>query len=550
MASRWPRVCIALLVLATLGCFDAMNDHVAGGGGVETTEGNLASLSGAPTGARVSLIPADFDALRDTLPDSLTVLADAKGKYLFRGLEPGRYNLEAHLPSAGTRCFRPGVVIAKGDRTIAGTDTLTAPGRLRLSWDGVRSGVLTQIGRLFRLDLAGLETDSGGITLDSLPAGLLPPFYYAAAADSTPRIWTDSVRIAPGMLDSVPVREEWAHSAVLTWDASSFPPDSLEGYPLLVRLTSPEFPFGEASPVGSDIRFTTMDGDPLPHAVERWDSAAGQAEIWVRLKARPGGGYDSLRMDWGSASSASPAGSVFDSAYGHAGIWHLAQTGSDTVGSMEDAGPFGLRTTRVDLTNESLGAIGIAQRFDGVGAYAYAADAAQMQKPSQLCVSAWIAPDTTGISTGTPVQDRTVLSKWQETDSTGFILYYLPHYNGIRLTLGFGSKASHLDASLPKDSVEKWHLLAATYDGTEAAIWWDGKELLRWPLGPGDLGANTRDILIGARASANPGEAVDFFRGHMDEARVLLSVPSKSWLELDYRTQKPGAGIIGFQQLK
>ena len=233
MASRPTRICLALALLAVLaaaGCFnaqtDAIDDNVdlAGGGGMETTEGNLASLAGAPTGARVSLIPVGFNALRDTLADSMTVLTDSNGVYQFRGLVPGRYNLEAHLPSAGTRCFRPGVVIAKGDRTIAGTDTLTAPGRLRLSWEGSRRGVLTQNGRLFRLELTGKKADSGGITLDSLPAGQLPPFTFTDLVDSASYLWTDSVRIAPGMLDSVPIRED---SVPIPNDSVPIPNDSV-----------------------------------------------------------------------------------------------------------------------------------------------------------------------------------------------------------------------------------------------------------------------------------------------------------------------------------
>jgi hypothetical protein len=565
MASRRTRIGLTLAVLAALavaGCFDSESDRIAGGGGVETTEGNVVAVGTAlvgPAGARVSLIPAEFDPLRDRLPDSLTVVADAKGAYRFRGLAPGRYNLEAYLPSAGTRCFRPGVVIAKGDRTIEGTDTLTAPGRLHLGWDGVKRGVLTQKGRNFRLDLTGSDADAGGILLDSLPAGLLPPFFFTLSSDPDPsdsatRLFTDSVRIAPGILDSIPFQEEWAHSAVLTWDASSVPPDSLDGYPLLVRLTRPEFPFGDASHAGTDLRFTTMDGNPLPFSVESWDSAAGHAEIWVRLKAQPAGNPGTLRMDWGSASSASPTGSVFDSASGYAGVWHFAQAGSGGSGLTADSGPFFLRTATVGLTPDPLGAIGAAQRFDGVGAYAYAANVASVQKPSHMYVSAWIAPDTTGIPTGTPPQDRAIISKWDDADSTGFILEYLPHFNGIRLYMGFGGKASNLDANLPKDSLPNaaaWHLVAATYDGNEAAIWWDGKELLRWTFGPGDLPANTRDIMIGARRITLPVDStVDFFRGRMDEARMLFTVPSKTWLELDYRTQKPGANMIGFQQLK
>src|SRR4051812_10466453 len=53
-------------------------------------------------------------------------------------------------------------------------------------------------------------------------------------------------------------------------------------FPVLVRLTSANFPFSQAKGNGRDIRFAKADGSPLPFEIERWDSARAQADIWVR----------------------------------------------------------------------------------------------------------------------------------------------------------------------------------------------------------------------------------------------------------------------------
>src|SRR4051812_9694853 len=172
-------ICVTLaLAGAICGCFQSNPSEAAGGGGMETTEGSIASLGGAPAGTRVSLIPAGFDPLRDSLPDSLTTTADSAGHYAFRGLDAGRYNLEAFRPQDGWRCFRAGIEVKRGKRITPERDTLRAPGRALLHWDGARKGILLQVGRRFRRDLRGAGPDSGGVLLDSLPAGLLPPYVF------------------------------------------------------------------------------------------------------------------------------------------------------------------------------------------------------------------------------------------------------------------------------------------------------------------------------------------------------------------------------------
>jgi hypothetical protein len=293
-----------------------------------------------------------------------------------------------------------------------------------------------------------------------------------------------------------------------------------------------------------------MAGDPLPHAVENWDSAAGRAEIWVRLKARPGEAFGALRMDWGNPAVAYRAGSVFGSVAGSVSIWHLDE--KTAGGLLEDAGPFPLRTSAVDLAPESQGVIGSAQRFDGIGAYASAVGVEPAQTPSRLCVSAWIRVDTAGlvggVFQGNPALRWTILSNWRESDSTGFILEYLQGYDELILTLGFGSKLSRVVVPpLENPPFETWRLVGATYDGTEATIWLDGKPIASQVAGPGDLPLPFREYLIGARGEPNAAKA-GFFRGKIDEARVFRSVPRRAWLDLDFTSQQPGSRLLRFQK--
>lgn len=551
----------AALLLTTMamgGCFSAKPEDVAGGGGVETTEGNLASLAGSPAGARITAIPADFDPSRNSLPDSLTVTADSLGAYRFKGLLPGRYNIEAWHPKYGTRCFQAGLALGKGARIAV--DTLAAPGRLRLRWDGSRKGILHQQGRNFRLSLGGLESDSGGVILDSLPAGVLPPFsFVASAADTAKRKWTDSVAVTSGGLAEILAYGEWAHQARIDLDPGSMPGDTLAGFPMLVRLSRPAFAFTEAEVAGADLRFSTPAGEPLAYAIERWDTAAGRAEIWVRMKTlQMGGAGHAMLMHWGNPGAAAPslgnAATVFDTADGHVGVWHMDETGAGNA-SLRDATRNSLKTIAKQLASETSdsAAIGTSQVFDGKAGYAYAQDEETLQRKGPLMLSAWIAPGFAGES-GNP---RTILAKWEASDSAGYILGFTGSGKTLRFTIGIKpegggpNRVFRLEAEPPDFAAGEWHQVAATYDGVTAAIWWDGVQLAGQAAGPGTLPTTARDIVIGALGDADPLNAeFDFFQGRMDEARVGRTVRTAAWLGLEYATQRPGASVLHIQKTK
>src|SRR5258706_8829652 len=80
----------------------------------------------------------------------------------------------------------------------------------------------------------------------------------------------------------------WKHSGwiwlITTPEGADLPASaSLEGFPVLVRLTADTFDFSQANPDGSDLRFTTAAGKPLAFEIEDWNAKLGSADIWVRV---------------------------------------------------------------------------------------------------------------------------------------------------------------------------------------------------------------------------------------------------------------------------
>ena len=116
--------------------------------------------------------------------------------------------------------------------------------------------------------------------------------------------------------------------------------DTVEGFPLLVRLDSANFPWEGADGRGRDVRFADTLGNNLHFEIERWDSTARRAEIWVRMPVVNGNSQgQALTLYWGndSAASYSSGPEVFPRAEGYRGVWHLQENAGRTANGFRDA---------------------------------------------------------------------------------------------------------------------------------------------------------------------------------------------------------------------
>jgi hypothetical protein len=149
----------------------------------------------------------------------------------------------------------------------------------------------------------------------------------------------------------------WSRYRTITVNAS-VTQGALTNYPVLVRLANTGVAAGsnvltDALPNGADVRFTDSTGlTALSYEIDSWSSSG--AAIWVRLPSVPASGTAKIRLYWGKSgsTSASNAGSVFDSAGGFVGVWHLGNasgisarpnsiTGAPAATPSNDVGSFG-----------------------------------------------------------------------------------------------------------------------------------------------------------------------------------------------------------------
>lgn len=535
--------CLALGILA--GCFETEAPAAGGGGGVETTTGGrLVSLSEVPPKAELKLIPAGYDPRSATFPESLITRSDDSGRYAFRGIAPGLYNLQAWQPEDGAASFRTGIRVTAKAHTAIPMDTLRPTGKLRLLWEEIRPGFVFIPGTLVSHAITTEEIVSEQILIDSLPAGRIPPSFHAASLpDMAIRRLTDTVSIRP--LDTAELRtfEAWAHEALwrlntTTTGANVF--GNVVDFPILVRLNGQNFDFSEARPDGRDVRFTDADGKDLPFETERWDGARSLAEIRVRVPQVDGNSAtDFIRMYWGNASAAnrSSGAKVFNAANGFAAVWHLGGTGGSTAGGYADATPNGLAGTGFSMTDTSGKEAVIAggQRFDG-SQHIGVGDHNALNTRSAITVSAWIKADS-WVGGNRRILQKGITNNQYELGDTG---------NPDSLGWFLGAGGARFGVRMASPSTGVWHLLHGTYDGSQSKIYLDGILQNSLPA-TGEMAISNDSLYIGQKPS---GIDSDRFQGVLDEVTVGSMARSADWIRLEFANQRPNSGWPRLERLK
>lgn len=163
-------------------------------------------------------------------------------------------------------------------------------------------------------------------------------------------------------------------------------------FPLLVRLTGGDFDFSTST--GRDTRFSDSKGKRLRYEVERWDSSAAAAELWVRLdRVNGNSNAQFITMHWGlaGAEDVTDARQVFSADAGFAGVWHLGEDAPDTITSdlYKDAVGYDPAADRVASTDRS-GVVGFGAGFAGVDYLTVRVVHPLLQPTSQVSVSAWV----------------------------------------------------------------------------------------------------------------------------------------------------------------
>lgn len=534
-------------------------DRVASGG--DATEAGNARVSGVVLGensrpvggAEVVILPADYNPLSgDPVPDSLKATTDAKGVYRFERLPAGEYNVMARDESGQRRLAIWGVRL-ESDSVEIPPDTMHVPGGMSVPLPEASdsaSGWIYLPGTQLCARFEAAKNVSGTARIDSVPAGTVPTVAYARTPTGPALLLARNVSVKKAQVSPVDAYALWPHSRKVllnTAAGATALSHGLRDFPLLVRLTAPAFDFSQSGPDGSDLRFSAADGTPLAREIESWDSAAGQAAVWVRLDSLRAGQADQyINMHWGLTPAADGLRqrAVFDTLDGFAAVWHLGEEapGTSTKGLYKDATGAGSDGDDHIANTSRAGVIGAGHGVDSGDYIVSPRPSEGLKVTNAFTISAWFRANARKLG-----------------PSGGEILSVGDNY-GIRVLRDSGlqfwywtpkpSQATpavwnYLIAKVSNVLDGRWHSVMGVFDGSTLRMYCDGVEVGRTSV-TGSVGMPFPfNVTMGRHGNGQP---VFDFAGGLDEAEIHSVARDADWAKIVFENQKPTSVFPGFGQ--
>jgi hypothetical protein len=539
-----PPILIGLSLLVA--CLD---NSVESAGATET--GNtkvIGSVRGAAgTSAarvRVELVPVDYNPMESEAPQPRSDTTAEDGEYSFIVREGTAYNVTGVHLGTGER-FLVRNIRADDDSTRAPTGELAPPGAVKVvlgDLDTLAGAGLYLAGtpHFVRIDSAAIAR--GYLLLDSVPPGLMPGLLlYTRAGEALPVVAEDLLVVSSDRVTLANGEGVWRQSRRLYLNTSPTGADvseSVEGFPLLVRLDSSNFDFAEARDSGQDLRFANPDGSPLPHEIARWHASASRAEVWVRVD-RIRGNDDSqyIEMFWGNsrAPSLSDGAAVFDTANGFVSVWHLdADQGSNPI-RFDDATANRLHGTGVNMAASDgvEGMVGTARRFNGVNAHINVQNSSS--SPLNL-------PQRTGYTVSAWVRADSLASRYQTLVGKGDNQYNLQISRENMWHFVEAQQHGVFEAVEAPAQTGAWRLLTGVREGAGISLYVDGVLVSRLQVIKAETAVRNEsyDVSIGW----NNQVAGQPFAGALDEVTISRRARSPEWIKLTFENQKRGQSLV------
>jgi hypothetical protein len=362
----------------------------------------------------------------------------------------------------------------------------------------------------------GLENDMGTL---SYYCGTLDEVEITNVARSTDWL-TLAYRNQEYVYEDVEAYSLWADSQNIVINTSSSGygiTGDLYGFPYLLRLTGTDIPFNQVKLNGEDIRFASAGGNHLPYEIEKWDSAANNAAVWVKVDTiRGSNAAQFIRMYWGKsdAPSRSNGAAVFATAQNFVAAWHFASDAlSDATANANTGTDHG--------SSPAKGLIGNGRSFEA--GYVDFGNSACFKIASTITVCGWI----------------------NSTQPTGWasIVRHDGHFTAFQVD---GTGSGHVVSWNPAMTINpvwnwadwndgKWHFFASRFHTTNGVTVF--RDSVSYASAPGVTGtlATTTTVPFVVGASETGAE---FYSGLLDEVVVSNAARSDEWIKLCYLNQR------------
>jgi len=554
-----PLIAAALL----WGCTNG--DRLAGAGS-ETTNGFVAVVltagGSAASHALVRLRPEGYlsdtgNAITYDGSSVIDTVTDATGRFAIKNIDAGQYCIEIQDGMGQGALLHCGAI--KDSVIDCGAVVVTPAGSVRgyINRAIVPESVAVYV-RVYGMQrIVRADPSSGAFALNGLPRGDYAMYLDASSPAFKPKavnltVSSDSINEL-GKVSLFPFNT-WAHSMVLglnTTSAGAGVAGDIFGFPVLIRLNNGNFIFNQAHTSGNDIRFAKSDSTPLAFEIERWDPVTEHAEVWVKMDTVFGSSdKQSVIMFWGNAGASplSSGSAVFDTTKGYQGVWHLSDAAGDSVRDATGNRYGGVSADAISRPSITGGIMGNCRAFDGKGNYIVMPNTASgklnFPENSNYTVSAWVWVDTLDVFS------HLIVSK-------GYEQYYLriTSWNSISPQWEFVEfhETTKWETSTFPATVKQWTLLTGVRQGTKQVLYCNGVLVDSVIAGWSNLASrNTSNNLSIGRFLQQvnvpiPNEGYDFFKGSIDEVRILSAAQSPDWVRLCYMNQRSDDRLVRFK---
>lgn len=530
--------------------------YTADGGG---TRGGNPVVMGAivdPDGsmarnARVLLIAQDYNPLIDSVKQYITyATTDSVGAFSIEAPDTGWYNLEATGTDDGTRLIRFKIKTELDSVTVLPTDTLHKTGSVKVVLPTDSELIDAYVYVPGTTIVNRITGSSDTISIDSVPAGVLPVLCLGKKNSTKEIVISHDIPVVSS--DTTVIQNwEWSFSKQIILNTSSSGAGTKENvynFPVLIRLTSKNFDFSQTQNSGKDIKFTSSNDVPLAHEIEKWDSVNKTAAIWVKVDTVYGNNsVQSITMYWGNpdAEEVSNSASVFDTAYGYQAVWHF----SDKAGSTINDATVNNYTGISPDTAKPLVAQGVAGEcrvFNGINNYFQINNTANSKlnfpENGNFTISVWVFVDSFD------TLPHVIVAKGYEQ--------FFMRYTGISsksplwefAQLGQNGTWQACSTSAKQ---EQWTLVTAVRQGSKQSLYCNGAlvDSTADVFASASFVRNTSsDVSIGRYLKAvNDKDGYCFFKGYIDEVRMISMAQSADWVLLSYMNQRSDDRLVVFK---
>jgi biopolymer transport protein ExbB len=300
--------------------------------------------------------------------------------------------------------------------------------------------------------------------------------------------------------------------------------------PVLIRLHTGNFSFGDAQDTGNDLRFTSSDDKtPLPFQIEEFDPLLGVAAVWVDIPDFPAGSAKQIWLYYANKkapAAGDPAG-TFDADYTL--VYHF----EDAVGAPpKDTTAYGNNAQNAPAGIDTGAVIGKGARFAGTGAMTVPASPSLAIAPGgAFTFSAWVKDDL--------LQPRQGL--------------YVRGDNGSALVIGLDSGTPFVEVqssgavrvAAPHPVAKgQWTHIAVTADGKAITLYVNGKSVAKAAGALPPLNSVTG--IGGAPPGVTLTSPVSAFTGDMDELRLSKVARNAALIQADAIGQGPESRLVEF----